>query len=350
MSGWVAARVRLVVLMARPALVLLLGSYACIGLAQHGNAQRLWLVAGALVVVVGYLLVSVVLNDLADAEVDRINLPGDRRRPLASGSAPADLVVVAVVGGVLALGAAAALGWRVLAVLLVGLLVGAAYSLPPLRLSKRGAVASLLLPLNVVGVPYLVGLLAGGGDVRRTDLVLLGGLYAAVIGRLLLKDFRDVRGDALLGKRTFLVRHGRVVTCRVSAALSVLGGGLLMAAVPDRTPALVGLYVVGLAAVVALLRRLSRTTSPRDDTVLVGAIAVVGRGLVAGLLAHLAMRPLGWTAWQQALTLLALGVLTAGLASDLLRHGPQVRGTAPAAPAEADEADESDEAARRTTR
>ena len=270
MSGWVAARVRLVVLMARPALVLLLGSYACIGLAQHGNAQRLWLVAGSLVVVVGYLLVSVVLNDLADAEVDRINLPGDRRRPLASGSAPRDLVVVAVVGGVMALAAAAALGWRVLAVLLVGLLVGAAYSLPPLRLSKRGAVASLLLPLNVVGVPYLVGL-SRGGDVRRTDLVLLGGLYAAVIGRLLLKDFRDVRGDALLGKRTFLVRHGRVVTCRVSAALCVLGGGLLLAAVPDRTPALVGLYVAGLAAVVALLWRLSRTTSPRDDTVLVGA-------------------------------------------------------------------------------
>ncbi|GAB3592433.1 hypothetical protein GCM10027446_13130 [Angustibacter peucedani] len=329
MSGLVA-RVRLVVLMARPALVLLLGSYAAIGLAQRGAARDPRLVALSLVVVVGFLLVSVVLNDWADAEVDRVNLAGDPRRPLASGWAPRDLVVVAVTGAVLALGAAALLGWPVLLVLVAGTALGAAYSLPPLRLSRRGALASLVLPLDVVGVPYLVGLLAGGHDVRRADVVLLGGLYAAVIGRLLLKDVRDVRGDALLGKRTFLVRHGRVVTCRVSAALCVVGGALLVAAVPDRTPALVAVYAAGLVAVVALLQRLSRSTSPRDDTLLVAAVAVVGRGLVLTLLAHLSARPLGWAAWQQAVLLLAVGGLTAGLAYDLLRHGPRVRGQVPA--------------------
>ncbi|GMA87985.1 hypothetical protein GCM10025868_32350 [Angustibacter aerolatus] len=257
-----AARVRLVVLMARPALVLLLGSYALLGLAQHGRASRvadLPLVAGVLVATVGYLLVSVVLNDLADAEVDRVNLAGDRRRPLASGAVPRDLVVVAVVGGVLALTAAALLGPLPLAVLVAGTLVGAAYSLPPLRLSARGAVASLALPLNVVAVPYLVGLLAARAEVTRDDALLLGGLYAAVIGRLLLKDVRDVRGDALLGKRTFLVRHGRLVTCRVSAVACVLGGALLVAAVPDRTPALVSSYAVGLSGVVVLLALLARS-------------------------------------------------------------------------------------------
>ncbi len=326
----VAARVRLVVLMARPALVLLLGSYAAVGLAQRGGARDAWLLLGSLVVVVGYLLVSVVLNDWADAEVDRVNLPGDPRRPLASGFAPRDLVVVAAVGAALGLGAAALLGWPVLVVVVSGLLVGAAYSLPPLRLSRRGALASLILPLNVAGVPYLVGLLAGGHDVRRSDVVLLGGLYAAVIGRLLLKDVRDVRGDALLGKRTFLVRHGRVATCRVSAALCVVGGGLLVVAVPDRTPALVAVYALGLVAVVELLRRLARSTSPRDDVLLVGAVAVLGRGLVAALLAHLSMRPLGWGAWQQAAVLTAVGAVTGGLASDLLRHGARVRPAVPA--------------------
>jgi len=174
-----------------------------------------------------------------------------------------------------------------------------------------------------------VGLLAAGGPLRRDDVVLLGGLYCAVIGRLLLKDFRDVRGDALLGKRTFLVRHGRVVTCWASAALCVAGGALLVAAVPDRTPSLIASYAVGLAVVVGLLRRLSRTTSPRDDTVLVGAVAVIGRGLVAVLLAHLSVRPLGWAGWQQAALLLAITLVTLGLASDLLRHGPRVSGRAP---------------------
>lgn len=35
----------------------------------------------------GFLLFSVALNDLADEAIDRVNLPGDRRRPLVAGTA-----------------------------------------------------------------------------------------------------------------------------------------------------------------------------------------------------------------------------------------------------------------------
>jgi len=307
--------------MARPALVLLLGSYAAIGLAQHGAADDGWRTMGVLVVVIGYLLASVVLNDLADVAVDRINLAGDRSRPLTTGSTPRELVLVAVTGAVLAVACAVALGWPVLVVLVAGLLVGAAYSVPPLSFSKRGVVASLVLPLCIVAVPYLVGLLAADARLSSGDVALLGGLYVAIIGRLLLKDFRDVRGDTLLGKRTFLVRYGRQVTCRTSA--------VLLLAVPDRSVALVVVYAVGLAIVVWLLVRLASSAGPRQDTVLVAAVAIIGRGLLMALLAHLSMRPLGWTVLQQALVVLALGVLTVGLASDMLRYGPRVRGTAP---------------------
>jgi hypothetical protein len=41
----------------------------------------------------------------------------------------------------------------------------------------------------------------------------MGGLYVGFIGRIMLKDFPDVRGDALFGERTFLVRHGWRATC-----------------------------------------------------------------------------------------------------------------------------------------
>jgi hypothetical protein len=84
--------------------------------------------------------------------------------------------------------------------------------------------------------------------------------------------------------------------------------------------------------VVVLLARLARVSSPRDDMVLVGAVAVVGRGLLTALLAHLSMRPTGWVAWQQAVVLAAIAVLTGGLVDDLLRHGPQVRGRVPVEP------------------
>jgi hypothetical protein len=202
--------------------------------------------------------------------------------------------------------------------------VGAAYSVPPLSLSKRGAVASLVLPLCVVAAPYLVGLLAADARLTPGDLALLGGLYAATIGRLLLKDFRDLRGDTLLGKRTFLVRYGRRATVRASAALCALGGATLMLAAPDRGMALVCVYVVGLAMMLWLLVRLGRSSTPRLDERLISAIAILGRFLLFALLAHLSMRSLGWTALQAALVLVALGALMLGLASDMLRLGPRV--------------------------
>ena len=62
---------------------------------------------------------------------------------------------------------------------------------------------------------------------RAVDLLLLAGLYAGFVGRILLKDFRDVRGDALFGKRTFLVRHGRGATCTLSAIFMTLGVSVL---------------------------------------------------------------------------------------------------------------------------
>ena len=87
-------------------------------------------------------------------------------------------------------------------------------------------VAPLALPACYVAVPYLVGVLSARGHVRVSDLPLLAALYVGFIGRIILKDFRVVRGDALFGKRTFLVRRGRVSTCRVSAALWSAGTAL----------------------------------------------------------------------------------------------------------------------------
>jgi 4-hydroxybenzoate polyprenyltransferase len=74
---------RLVVLLARPAVICLLAIFAGIGLALGGRAGDLPLTARVLAAIAGFLLFSVACNDLADELIDRVNLPG--RRPLGAG-------------------------------------------------------------------------------------------------------------------------------------------------------------------------------------------------------------------------------------------------------------------------
>jgi 4-hydroxybenzoate polyprenyltransferase len=169
----VIRHLRLLVVVARPAVLVLLALFAATGAARGGRPDSAAL-AGVMVVVAAFLLFSVAVNDLADEAVDRVNLPGDRRRPLIAGSATRmDLRVVAGASVVVALAAASLIGWAAVAVTAAGLLVSTAYSRPPPRLAGRGAVASLVLPACYVAVPYLLGLLAAAGTVRAADLVLL---------------------------------------------------------------------------------------------------------------------------------------------------------------------------------
>lgn len=190
-------RLRLIILLARPAVIILLAMFTATGLAEAGHGQSKALLARALVVVCAFLLFSVACNDLADEAIDRVNLPG--QRPLAAGVlGRTEFAVIGVVAGTVALGASAALRWQAVVVTAAGLAISAGYSLRPVRLADRGAVAAIVLPACYVGVPYLIGIFAARSFVRPGDLFLLAGLYLGFIGRILLKDFRDVRGDACL--------------------------------------------------------------------------------------------------------------------------------------------------------
>ncbi len=192
-----------------------------------------------------------------------------------------------------------------------GLALNAAYSVPPVRLAGRGALASLLLPLGYVAVPFLVGVLTVQPSVDGRQLALLGGLYVAFIGRIMLKDFRDVRGDELYGKRTFLLRHGRAATCRTSAACWVAGTLALLALVPLRSM-LVAAFAVYLGCALHGLRRLAAATDHAEEQVTIVGIAQVGRGMCITLLAHLTMVAKGWSPGAQAAVILVLAALFAG--------------------------------------
>lgn len=329
MTGRLIMRVRLAFLAARPPVFALLASYAALGLAQAGRPDAYPPLLAILVAVAGFLVFSVALNDLADEAIDRVNLPGDRRRPLVGGGADRrQLSTTGIVGALAALAASTALGLHAVLVVVPGLALSAAYSLRPFRLARRGVLAPLMLPACYVAVPYLLGVDAARRPITAAELAVLGGLYLGFIGRIVLKDFRDVRGDALFGKRTFLVRHGRRATCTLSMACWGAGTVVVMIGSARTTvAALVSDLILGTLAALALLliNTLAQSTEHRRDERLISAIAILGRGTILILLATFSAHAKAIAPSLGIPLLLLLALLVLAQASSMLRYGPRPR-------------------------
>jgi 4-hydroxybenzoate polyprenyltransferase len=319
-------RLRLILVMTRPAVAWLLAVYAAIGVASAGHGEDRWLILRVLVVVLGFLVFSAACNDISDERIDAINLAGDRRKPLVAGLGNRrELLVVGLTGAVLAIGFAAWLGWPVLLTLLVGLVLSLGYSVPPVRVADRGALASLLLPACYVAVPFLVGHFAAERHLGPSDFLILAGLYITFIGRILLKDFRDVRGDALFGKRTFLVRHGRGPTCVASAICLVLGSVVLLLGVPQPSIALITGYAGGAIAATVALVVLRGDPGPRRDEAVISTIAIIGRGMLILLFLHQEIQAARWPVFRYDAIMAALIVVIVLQAHTMWRHGPTSR-------------------------
>jgi homogentisate phytyltransferase/homogentisate geranylgeranyltransferase len=163
------------------------------------------------------------INQLTDVEIDRINKPF---LPIAAG----DLSPRAgrwIVAGSAALPIAMALtqGWIEIVAVLAGLVVGVAYSLPPLRLKRWPALAAL----SISGVRALVvnlGVALHFSDSLAGVLVVPPGVwvltafvapFSAAIA--LLKDVPDIEGDRRYRIATYSVRLGGAVVLRAGLAL-----------------------------------------------------------------------------------------------------------------------------------
>ena len=320
--------------MLRLPLVALLALYAATGVASTGAGLPTRTLAEALVPVMGFLVFAVLVNDLSDEEIDRVNLAGDRGRLLVCGAASRrELRLAAAAAATVAVAGSLVLPRPVTLVTVCGLVLAAAYSCRPVRLAERGAVASLVLPAGYVSVPFLVGVCTTGASFPAADVPLLVGLYIGFIGRIVLKDFRDVRGDLLYGKRTFLIRHGRRATCWCSACCWAAGAVVL-----STTRAFAAPDVPLVALAVALVLVLGAEGSHRRDELLISAIAVLGRGVVVSLLAQLCMTAAHWSSANRTGALSVLAAVMMGQAATMARRPPRTGLRAPAtwaAPADA---------------
>jgi 4-hydroxybenzoate polyprenyltransferase len=181
-----------------------------------------------------------------------------------------------------------------------------------------------LLPIGYVTVPYLTGAFAVRPSLTGRDLALMTGLYVGFIGRIILKDFRDVIGDRLFGKRTWLVRHGRVATCRVSAACSITGTAIVIA-IADRSLTFAISQLALLVATLLLLWALADDPGHRRDERLISTIAICGRGILLVLLAQLTFLRTDLSSPYRVAGLSGLTIVVLGQAWSMARHGPHLK-------------------------
>ena len=282
---------RVLWMIVRPPVAGMLCLFSALGMAAGGETNFATLpTCAAFLTIVLYLVNAASLNDIYDAEIDRANEFVAAYRPLATGDLSLRQVkALAWCSGVAAILVAFAISPWACPLLLVGVVLNVAYSMPPVRICGRGAVAAVLLPIFFTATPYLAGVLAAGGHIRPGGWLVLAGIYVSYIGRGLLKDFRDVQADVLYGKRTFLIRHGRAFTCVASAAALCAGTTLLAVAVS--TPFMVVPLAVCLAGALVGLRMLARSRDTDMDNRLIAIISKCGSVAALCILSRLLMTP-----------------------------------------------------------
>ncbi len=179
-----------------------------------------------------------VFNDVRDLRSDRVNTPG---RPLPSGIITPRAATVYAVGLALA-----------------GILLALPLGLPGILVAASAVALLVLYDMRLKGVPLagniLVALLGGlafiyGGIAGEAVLpAFIPALFATLfhLGREIIKDAADLRGDSHSGVRTLATERG------VRPTVYLASGVLLTLCAAAALPAACGRFGAGYLAVIAL--------------------------------------------------------------------------------------------------
>lgn len=176
------------------------------------------------------------LNQLEDVEIDKINKP---HLPLAAGefSLKQGQIIVAL-GGIFALILSAWGGIWLLVTVAVSLLIGTAYSLPPIRL-KRFPLWAAFCIFTVRGVIVNLGIFLHFSQKFTTEISLPGTVWALTwfivvftVAIAIFKDVPDLEGDKQYNISTFTLILGKQTvfnlarTVIILCYLGMIGAGL----------------------------------------------------------------------------------------------------------------------------
>ena len=217
------------------------------------------------VVLALFLIIAVTIhansiNDYADKEIDKLNLKDASDRPLVANEISSQQFwFIHVVSGILALGLSCFYGRHAVILTIILQAVDYLYSVRPFRLSYRPMVSPVLLSVAYVFYSFTIGYWAST-TIDKYPWTLAIGLCLGFIARLLLKDFRDVKGDKQEGKMTFLLRYGARKTCIASGVCWFIA----MLAVSMATSFKLGIIAPLIVAIIPVLLMLKDLSSTRD--------------------------------------------------------------------------------------
>jgi len=220
-----------------------------------------------------------VLNAWADRDIDRINKPG---RPIPAGrvrpGAALGFAALLAVGSLLFVAAAVRAGHASRVLFLLPLL-GALYSLEPVRL-KRYAPAAVLATALGLTTPILAGYLARSATPAPAPFFVVLFLYAASV--VVLKDSGDERGDRRYRMGNLSGRLGRWTAPLAAAGMACAA---LLALWLVRPAALCAALAI-LASTSLVLVAVSRRVSPRLYRCVVWTAVAETCAMTPVLLAH----------------------------------------------------------------
>lgn len=263
-----------------------------------------------------FLIIAVTIhansvNDYADRDIDRINLKNATDRPLVSQDISlGEFWTIHFASGVVALLLSFFYGTPAVFLTLGVLIVGYIYSLKPFRLAYRPIASPLLLSAAYVYYSFPLGYLSA--DVHKGYPWLLSfGLYLGFVARLLLKDFRDAKGDKQHGKVTFLLRYGATRTCIASGIFWFLA----MITVIGATSFAIGVMIplaLGVLTVSLMLKALSKILKISTQQNTVAFIAKSANFSIITILAYLLCQN------QTSLSTLEMQLIPASIGTILL--------------------------------
>lgn len=156
---------------------------------------------------------SMIVNDLLDIEVDRVNAPW---RPLPSGRVRRlEAIVSAALLGFVGLFSALILSYAAFAVASLAYLIAIVYNF---RLKPLSLIGNAAVSVTVVA-PFIFGSVVGAGEVVFSVQILGALAFLASMGREVIKGIPDVGGDVARNVRTVASLYGSRVAALLGASL-----------------------------------------------------------------------------------------------------------------------------------
>lgn len=275
-------------------------------LREHGHQLVLVLIAVGL-----WYINGTALNDYADYEIDLVNLKGDKQRPLVLGLVTKnDLLKIAIACGAISMVFVFSVGeWRIISLFSVMFFLNWAYSFRPLRISRRGGFAPLLLPLGYTSLTVLSGVMLTSKHVQSQYLMLAMAFYIHFLSRILLKDYRDVVGDKKAGKMTLLLKKGNAYIVKLSVVCFIVSSIVFISLLPGNNRYLLPYYAFVATYAIWALYQLSLTEKWKEQKVYIPIFGRMCTALITLFVFNIVASSAGLSTVRTSLTFFMITVL-----------------------------------------